>query len=161
MADTHDQILRQQLAALLKGGQAHATFADAVADFPADRAAETPVGLPYSAWQILEHIRIVLHDLLDFVTNAEYMPQDWPADYWPKQPAPPGKEAWEQSVQAVHADLKTFEAMVTRTESNLYSSVPWGQHGESLLREVLLAADHTSYHVGELIVLRRLMGIWK
>ena len=161
MTDANDGVLRQQLAALLRGGQAHATFADAVANFPVERAGEKPSQLPYSAWQILEHIRIVLRDLLDFVNDSEYVAQDWPVAYWPKQPAPPNADAWQQSVQAIHEDLKKFEELVTKEESNLYSAVPWGKHGETLLREVLLAADHTSYHVGELIVLRRLMGAWK
>ncbi len=161
MADTNDQVLRQQLAALLRGGQAHATFADAVAKFPIERAGERPGKLPYSAWQILEHIRIVLRDLLDFVSNSEYVAQEWPAAYWPKQSAPPDGDSWQQSIQAIHADLKIFEELVTKPDSNLYSAVPWGKHGETLLREVLLAADHTNYHVGELIVLRRLLGAWK
>jgi uncharacterized damage-inducible protein DinB len=159
--DTSDQALRQQLVALLRGGQAHATFADAVAGFPVERAGEKPAQLPYSAWQILEHIRIVLRDLIDFVTNSAYEEQEWPAAYWPKQAAPQDAESWQQSVKAIHADLKMFEDLVSKPESNLYSAVPWGKHGETLLREVLLAADHTSYHVGELIVLRRLLGAWK
>jgi uncharacterized damage-inducible protein DinB len=161
VSDTNGQVLRQQLAALLRGGQAHATFDDAVAGFPIERAGERPAQLPYSAWQILEHIRIVIGDLIDFATNSDYEAQEWPAAYWPKDPAPPSAEAWQQSVKAVHADLKVFEDMVTRAESNLYSSIPWGKQGETLLREVLLAADHTSYHVGELIVLRRLLGVWE
>lgn len=158
---TNDQILRQQLAVLLRGGQAHATFAEAVAGFPVERAGEKPAQLPYSAWQIVEHIRIVLRDLLDFVSNSEYAPQEWPAAYWPTEPAPAEGESWQQSVQAVQADLATFEELATEPESNLYSAVPWGKHGEMLLREILLAADHTSYHVGELIVVRRLLGEWK
>jgi len=159
--DTKDQALRQQLAALLRGGQAHATFADAVAGFPVERAGEKPAQLPYSAWQILEHIRIALRDLLEFVSNSEYVAQEWPAAYWPKQAAPVDGESWQQSVQAIHADLKMFEHLVTKPESNLYSAIPWGKHGETLLREVLLVADHTSYHVGELVLLRRLLGSWK
>ena len=161
MAQTDDAALKEQLVALLKGGQAHVSLADAVAHFPADRVGERPADLPYSAWQIVEHIRIALHDLLDFCTNSEYVEMEWPAAYWPKQPSPATGESWDTTVKAIHADLKSFEALIHSPDSNLYSTIPWGKNGETLLREVLLAADHTSYHVGELIVLRRLLGIWK
>jgi DinB superfamily len=159
----HDEnlALRKQLIALLNSGQAHATLADAVAQFPADRAGERPEGLPYSAWQLLEHIRITLHDLLEFATNSEYVETEWPSGYWPQNSAPGKNESWNATVKAIQADMKSFEALVRSPDSNLYATIPWGKNGETLLREVLLAADHTSYHLGELIVLRRLFGIWK
>jgi hypothetical protein len=153
--------LRKQLIALLKGGQAHATLADAVAQFPANRIGERPEGLPYSAWQLLEHMRITLHDLLEFVTNSEYVELEWPSGYWPEDQTPRKGESWNATVKAIQADMKSFEALVHSPDSNLYATIPWGKNGETLLREVLLAADHTSYHIGELIVLRRLLGIWK
>jgi hypothetical protein len=156
-----DAALREQLAALLKGGQAHTTLEVAVAHFPADRVGERPAGSPYSAWQLVEHMRITLHDLLEFATNPEYVELNWPADYWPKNAAPAKGESWNEAVRALQADLKSFEVLVQATQSNLYATIPWGTKGETLLREVLLAADHTSYHVGELVLLRRLMGIWK
>ncbi len=161
MHDNENAALRAQLVALLKGGQAHATLADAVAQFPANRIGEQPDGLPYSAWQLVEHIRITLHDLLEFVTNSEYVEMEWPSGYWPKNPAPGRGESWDTTVRAIHADMKSFETLIHSPGSNLYATIPWGKNGETLLREVLLAADHTSYHVGELIVLRRLLGIWK
>jgi hypothetical protein len=161
MAKTEDAALREQLAALLKGGQAHATFSDAVAHFPANRISERPAGTPYSAWQLVEHIRITLHDLLEFVTNSEYVELEWPAEYWPQDAAPGKGESWDTTVNAIHADMKSFESLIHSPDSNLYATIPWGKNGETLLREVLLAADHTSYHVGELILLRRVLGIWK
>jgi hypothetical protein len=161
MAKTDDAALREQLAALLKGGQAHATFSDAVADFPANRMGDRPADTPYSAWQLVEHIRITLHDLLEFVTNSEYVELEWPREYWPHDATPGKDESWDGTVKAVRADLKNFEALVHSSDSNLYATIPWGKNGETLLREVLLAADHTSYHVGELVLLRRLLGIWK
>jgi hypothetical protein len=161
MAKTDDAALREQLAALLKGGQAHATLSDAVAQFPADRISERPAGLPYSAWQLVEHIRITLRDLLEFVTNSEYIELDWPSAYWPKDAAPREGESWGATVKAIQADMKSFETLVHSPDSNLYATIPWGKNGETLLREVLLAADHTGYHVGELILLRRMLGIWK
>jgi hypothetical protein len=160
MAKTDDAALREQLVTLLKGGQAHATLSDAVAQFPANRVSERPAGLPYSAWQLAEHIRITLHDLLEFATNSDYVELEWPRDYWPKAAAPGKDQSWDATVKAIHADLKSFEALVHSSDSNLYATIPWGKNGETLLREVLLAADHTSYHVGELILLRRLLGIW-
>jgi hypothetical protein len=158
---TEDAALREQLVALLKGGQAHATLADAVAHFPANRIGERPAGSPYSAWQLVEHIRIALHDLLEFATNSEYVEMEWPGAYWPKNTAPGKGESWDATVKAIHADMKSFEALVHSPNSNLYATIPWGKNGETLLREMLLAADHTSYHVGELILLRRVLGIWK
>jgi hypothetical protein len=161
VAQTDDSALRQHLVALLKGGHAHATLADAVAKFPADRIGERPEGLPYSAWQLVEHIRITLHDLLEFATNSEYVELEWPSAYWPKNPTPGKDESWDATLKAIQADMRSFEALIHSPDSNLYSSIPWGKNGETLLREVLLAADHTSYHVGELVLLRRLLGIWK
>jgi hypothetical protein len=161
MAKTEDAALREQLVALLRGGQAHATFSDAVADFPADWISERTAGIPYSAWQLLEHIRITLHDLLEFATNPEYVELEWPVGYWPKSAAPGPDESWKATVKAIQADMKSFEALVHSRESNLYATIPWGKNNETLLREVLLAADHTSYHLGELILLRRMLGIWK
>ena len=161
MAKTDDAALRDQLVALLKGGQAHATLSDAVAHFPANRIGERPAGTPYSAWQLLEHVRITLHDLLEFVTNSEYVELEWPSGYWPKHAAPGKDESWGATVKAIRADMKSFEALVHSADSNLYATIPWGKSGETLLREVLLAADHTSYHLGELVLLRRVLGIWK
>jgi hypothetical protein len=158
---TDDEALREQLAALLKGGQAHATFSDAVADFPASRISDRPAGTPYSAWQLVEHIRIALHDLLEFVTNAQYVELEWPSEYWPKSAAPEKDKSWDPTVKAIQADLAAFQKLIHSPDSNLYATIPWGKNGETLLREVLLAADHTSYHVGELILLRRVLGKWK
>lgn len=160
MAKTDDAALREQLVVLLKGGQAHATLSDAVANFPNDRISEPPKGAPYSAWQLLEHIRITLHDLLEFATNSEYVELDWPGGYWPKASGPVDDESWEKTVKAIQADMKSFEDLVRSPDSNLYAAIPWGKNGETLLREVFLAADHTSYHLGELVFLRRTLGIW-
>jgi hypothetical protein len=161
MTKTDDVALRTHLVALLQGGQAHATLSDAVAHFPPNRIAERPAGTPYSAWQLVEHIRITLRDLLEFSTNSEYVALDWPSGYWPKNAGPGQDESWDTTVKAIHVDMKSFEALVHSPHSNLYATIPWGKNGETLLREVLLAADHTSYHAGELVLLRRVLGIWK
>jgi hypothetical protein len=153
--------IRKQLLALLRGGQAHVSFEDAVKDFPVTQQGIVPQGLSHSAWQILEHIRITQRDILDFSAppTGGYQPMEWPEGYWPKSPEPPTERAWDVSVGAIRRDLETFEALITRPESDLYKPFRWGE-GQNLLREALLVADHTSYHLGELIVVRRLLGNW-
>ena len=153
--------LRKQLVALLEGGQAHATFDDVLKDFPATLRATVPEGLPYSAWQLLEHLRITQRDILNFSAppTGGYHPIQWPDDYWPKAATPPNTQAWDQTIAVIHADLKTFIALTQNPDSDLYKPFRWGD-GQNLLREALLIADHTSYHLGELIVLRRLLGAW-
>jgi hypothetical protein len=153
--------LRTQLVALLDGGQGHVTFADAVADFPAKLRGVVPAGAAHSAWQVLEHIRIAQRDILDFSAppTGGYQAMEWPADYWPKD-AKPGPGAWERSVAAVKADCDKFKALIVKPGTDLARPFRWGT-GQNLLREALLIADHIAYHVGELLVLRRLLGAWK
>ena len=154
--------LRRQLVALLDGGQAHATFEDAVADFPVELRGVVPEGLPYSAWQIVEHIRIAQKDILDFSAppTGGYHAMKWPEAYWPKNAAPASPEAWDRSIAAVQEDLAKFKALILKPEADLAKPFLWGT-GQNLLREALLIADHNAYHIGELIVLRRLLGCWK
>jgi uncharacterized damage-inducible protein DinB len=159
MANADDRALREQLVTFLRGGEAHADLKSVVDGVPAKLRGEVPKGAEHSAWQQLEHIRIALHDLLDFSTNPHYVQPEWPEDYWPKEAAPADAEAWEASVKAVKKDLADFETLVGNPESNLYATIPWGQ-GQTLLREVLLAGQHTSYHLGQLVLLRRLLGAW-
>jgi uncharacterized damage-inducible protein DinB len=157
------QALRKQLQALLDGGQAHATFDDAVKGFPAKLQGVVPEGLPYSAWQILEHIRITQRDILGFSRNTDgsYKELKWPDEYWPKSAEPANAEAWEKSIEQVREDRKAFEKLLSSADdAALVAPFAWGD-GQSLLREALLVADHDAYHVGELIVVRRLLGAWK
>lgn len=158
--DAHAE-LRKQLIALLNGGQAHATFAAAVKDLPADLRGTVPPNLPYSAWQLLEHLRISQRDILNFSAppTGGYHPIQWPDDYWPKSPAPPTANAWDQSIAAILSDLKNFIALIDNPNADLFKLFRWGD-GQNLLREALLIADHAAYHLGELIVLRRLLGAW-
>jgi uncharacterized damage-inducible protein DinB len=159
MANADDRALREQLVTFLRGGEAHADLKSVVDGVPAKLRGEVPKGAEHSAWQQLEHIRIALHDLLDFSTNPHYVQPEWPEDYWPKEAAPADAEAWEASVKAVKKDLADFETLVGNPESNLYATIPWGQ-GQTLLREVLLAGQHTSYHLGQMVLMRRLLGAW-
>ena len=158
---TEQAELRKQILELLHGGQAHATFDEAIKDFPARHRATVPPNLPYSAWQLIEHLRIAQRDILQFSAppTGGYHPLQWPAEYWPKSPEPPSSHAWDDSIAAIRKDLELFEALITKPDSDLFKPFRWGD-GQNLLREALLIADHTAYHLGELIVLRRLLGIW-
>ena len=156
--------LRQQLAKLLDGGQAHATFDDAVKGFPPKLQSEVPDGLPYSGWQILEHLRIAQRDILDFSRNEDgkYKTRVWPDEYWPKDAAPPSADAWNKAVVQVREDRAAFELLLAEaSEEELIAPFAWADSGQNLLREAFLIADHSAYHVGELVVLRRLLGAWK
>ncbi len=157
-----NEALVKELVALLEGGQAHATFEDAVKDFPAESRGVAPEGLPYSAWQIVEHIRIAQKDILDFSAppTGGYHGLKWPEAYWPKETLPGSSEGWERSVATVLADREKFKALLTKAGVDLYKPFLWGT-GQNLLREALLIADHNGYHVGELIVVRRMLGCWK
>lgn len=153
--------LRKQLVALLRGGQAHADFEAVIKDFPAELRGRVPERLPYSAWQLLEHLRIAQRDILNFSAppTGGYHPLEWPKDYWPKSAEPPSAGAWEQTAAAIRSDREAFEGLLTRPEADLTKAFRWGD-GQNLLREALLIADHTAYHLGEMIVLRRLLGVW-
>ena len=153
--------LRKQLLALLKGGEAHATFDDAIKDFPPGLRGKVPSSLPYSAWQLLEHMRIAQRDILNFSAplTGGYHPLKWPDAYWPESPEPPSASSWDETVAAIRKDRKHFEALIQKPEADLFKPFRWG-NGQNLLREALLIADHTAYHLGELIVLRRLLGAW-
>jgi len=155
-----DRAIRKQLLEFLKGGNAHASIEDAVKDFPAALYAEKPKGAPHNAWQLLEHIRIALHDLLEFCTNPKYQAPKWPDGYWPKKNAPASDEAWNASVKALTNDIKEFEKLVESPDVDLYAKIPWGEN-QTILREILLAGDHTSYHVGQLVMLRKQLDAWK
>lgn len=154
--------LRTQLKALLDGGQAHAGFEDAVKEFPVAMRGVVPENLPYSAWQLLEHLRIAQKDILDFSAppTGGYQPMEWPKDYWPVEAEPPYPGSWDNTIAAIRNDLEKFQALVANPSTDLFKPFRWGQ-GQNLLREALLIADHSAYHVGEIVVLRRLLGIWK
>ena len=152
--------LRQQLAKALDWHEAHAGLAAAVDDFPAELRGRVPAGMPYSAWQLLEHIRIALWDIVEFCRNPRHKSPPWPDGYWPKKPAPPGEEAWEQSVKSIHDNLTAMRQMISDAKQDLLAPIAGGS-GQTLLREALLIADHNAYHLGQLVLVRRALGAWK
>ena len=152
-----DTALRQHLLQLLRGGQAHATFAEVVKGFPADRIGVRPEEAPHSAWELLEHLRLAQYDILLFSKSAKYKAPKWPDDYWPASPAPKRKSQWAESVKAFRRDAAAFEKLVQDPKRDLFAPIPWGD-GQTLLREALLVADHNAWHLGQLLMLRRLLG---
>lgn len=152
-----DKALRAQLIDLLKGGHAHITFDQAVKDFLLDRIGVRPPGAPHSAWELLEHMRIAQNDILQFSQSASHVSPDFPDGYWPESPAPKSPAEWSKSVRAFRKDLAAFEALLRDPARDLYGKFPWGD-GQTLLREALLIADHNAYHLGQLLLVRRLLG---
>lgn len=155
-----DQSLRKHLIELLDGGHAHAAFDDVVADFPAKFYGEVPKGLPHSSWMLIEHMRITQQDILDFSRNPNYKAMKWPDAYWPKKPAPPSPTAWDASIKSFREDLEAMKKLVNDPKVDLFAQIEWGE-GQTILREAMLVADHTAHHLGQLIDVRRLLGIWK
>lgn len=160
MANDAQQQLREHLLDLLGGGNAHATFEDAIKEFPAKLRGVKPEGLPHSAWMLLEHLRIAQWDILEFSRNSKHKSPKWPEGYWPKEAEPPSAGAWDESIEKFRNDAKEMEALVREPKTDLYSKIPWGD-GQTILREALLVADHNAYHVAQLIDVRRLLGAWK
>jgi hypothetical protein len=163
----HDSELRKHLLELLAGGHAHVTFQDAVKGFPVEKAGIRPEGLPHSAWELLEHIRIALDDIARFSGVMDdrprgrelpksYVALKWPDDYWPKSPAPGDAKQWNRSVAAVEEGVAAFARVIEDPQRDLFKPFPWGD-GQTLLREALLIADHSAYHVGQLSLVRRLI----
>jgi hypothetical protein len=154
-----DNALRQQIARTLDWEDAHASFDSAVNGLPAGLRGKVPQGLPYSAWQLVEHIRITQADILEFCVAATYKEKEWPKQYWPASAEPPSAKAWEESIAAFRRDRSALAKVATDPKIDLTARVPNGT-GQTYLREILLTADHSAYHVGELLVVRRLLNAW-
>jgi hypothetical protein len=152
--------LRRHVLELLNGGHAHATFDQAVKTFPVNLRGKKPKGAEHSPWQILEHLRIAQWDILEFSRNPRHTSPDWPSGYWPVKAAPTDEKAWDKSVRAFRRDLKALCERVGDENTDLFADLPHGT-GQTWLREALLAADHNAYHLGELVLVRRLLGAWK
>ena len=152
--------VRDHLSRVLDWEEARAGFDKAVADVPPHMRGTAPPGLPHSLWQLVEHIRMAQWDILDFSRNADYKAMKWPDDYWPRSPAPPSEGAWDESLARVRADRAALQQLAADPAIDLTARIPHGT-GQTVLRELLLVADHTAYHVGQIVVVRQLLGIWK
>lgn len=152
-----DHVLREHLLYLLGGGGAHIDFESVVADFPVELVNKKIEHLPYTAWQVLEHMRIAQFDILEFSRNADYVSPKWPEGYWPAgEIAPDAASAWSESVKRFRADLKEMEALIADPKVDLFAAIPHGE-GQTVLREALLVADHNAYHLGVLVTMKRIL----
>ena len=157
---TNDKVLREHLVKMLKGGEAHATFDAGVKNVPVNLRGKRPKGAEHSPWEVLEHLRIAQWDILEFSRKPDHKSPEFPGGYWPQAQTPPNEKAWEQSVQAFNKDLEALCKLVTDESTDLLAKIPHGD-GQTILREALLAADHNAYHLGELVLVRRLLGAWQ
>lgn len=155
-----DAPLRAHLVELLDGGAAHLDFEAAVSGLPPGLRGIRPGGLPHSPWELLEHLRICQRDILDFSRSADHPTLDWPADYWPGSAGPPDDLAWDRCVADFRRDARAMKDLVADPGTDLLSPLPWGS-GQSVAREAMLLADHNAYHLGQLIIVRRLLGAWE
>jgi hypothetical protein len=159
MKKSDDRAVRDHLLYLLRGGGAHLSFQQALAGLPARLRGAKPKGAPHTPWQILEHVRIAQWDILEFSRDPRHVSPPFPQGYWPKTAEPPGAAAWNKSVKAFQNDLKAMEKLVENAKTDLFDSIPHGD-GQTILREALLIADHNAYHLGQLVLVRRLLGAW-
>jgi hypothetical protein len=154
-----DHVVRAQLLALLRGGQAYMPFDQAVADFPLAQINRYPPHVPYTPWQLLEHLRIAQWDILEFIRNPAHISPPWPAGYWPARDAQADARAWARTIAAFQADLRALQAVVADPRTDLYAPLPHAPD-YTILREILVVADHNAYHIGEFAILRQVMGTW-
>jgi uncharacterized damage-inducible protein DinB len=152
-----DATLRGHLLRLLDWEAAHANFDRAVAGLPAESRGRRAAGLPHSVWELVEHVRLAQRDILEFCTAPAYRELEWPAGYWPDPDVAPSDTDWETSVAGYRADLEALRKLAA--EVDLLAPVPNGD-GQTYLRELLLVADHGAYHVGQIVLVRRALGVW-
>ena len=155
----NDKALRDHLIRLLDGKSAHLTFDDAIADLAPALRGKRVAGPPHTAWRLVEHLRIAQWDILEFSRNPRHQSPEFPAGYWPPDDAPADDKAWDRSVAAFRTDLAAMQALVADPKTDLFARIPHGD-GQTILREALLVADHNSYHLGQLVMLRRALGAW-
>jgi hypothetical protein len=155
--DSDNQSLREHLLSLLRGGGAHLTFADFIGDFPSDLCGREVEGVPYTVWQVLEHMRLAQWDILEFSRSAAHQSPEFPKGYWPKPIESGNPELWNETIGKFHADLKKMEELVNDPATDLFARIPHGD-GQTILREALVLADHNAYHLGVLAVMSRILS---
>ena len=153
-AEEKDRALREHVLDVLRGGGAHIKFEDAIEGFPPEFFNARAAGVPYTPWQLLEHMRIAQWDIIEFSRSAAHVSPRWPEGYWPEEGLAADEDDWLRSVEGFRADLRAMEALVEDEANDLYAKIPHGT-GQTLLREALLVADHNAYHLGALVTLRR------
>jgi hypothetical protein len=158
MMTNQNQILIEELIKLLNGGGAHATFEEAIDGLTREVIGTKLDKLPYSIWQLVEHIRIAQWDMLKFSQDEKHESPNWPDDYWVKETAPKNEAAWEKAIKEINDDKEEFKELLK--SGDIYKAIPHGD-GQSILREAMQIADHNAYHIAEIIMIRRLLGAWK
>jgi hypothetical protein len=151
--------VREMLGRALGWEDGHVGFETAVAGLSAESRGRVPPGMPYSIWQLAEHIRLTQSDILEFCWNPEYRERRWPDDYWPPSPEPPDERTWQASCAAVAEDRTALAHLIRDSTSSIVAPIPHGD-GQTLLREILLVIDHTAYHVGQIVLVRKALGAW-
>jgi uncharacterized damage-inducible protein DinB len=154
-----EKSLRAQLVKLLDYEEAHVGFDRAVKGIPPRLLGKRPQGAEHSLWQVVEHLRIAQADILEFCATAKYKDKKWPDDYWPHNPGPGSSAAWTKSLAAYRKDRRALQRLAANPKIDLLAAIPHGT-GQTYLREILLVADHNAYHIGQIVALRRRLGIW-
>jgi hypothetical protein len=154
-----DSALRTQMLELLRGGHAHMSFDDAVADFPEDRINDYPSGVTYTPWHLLEHLRIAQWDILQFIRDPNHVSPAWPDEYWPPRQAKATPDDWQATLAGFRADHLALETIVEDHKTDLTGDLPHAP-GYSVLREIVVVSDHNAYHIGEFAILRQVMQTW-
>jgi hypothetical protein len=154
-----DQALRDHLQELLRGGHAHLTLEKALQNLSPELRGRKAPGLPHTLWQLLEHLRIAQWDIVEFSRDAKHTSPSWPEGYWPKTGAPSDAAAWDKAVESFNRDLQAMQDLVADPKTDLYAKLPWGD-GQTVLREVMMLADHNAYHLGQIVTVRQALGDW-
>jgi hypothetical protein len=156
----NDKLLREQVVKLLTSSEAHADFDAAVKNLPGELRGKRPKGAEHSPWELLEHLRIAQWDILEYAINPNHKSPAFPEGYWPKSPAPASADEWDKSVRSFQNDLKRLCDLVLDESTDLYAKIPHGE-GQTILRQALLTADHNAYHIGQLVLVRKLLEAWQ
>ena len=154
-----DQVVREQLLALLNGGNAHMSFEQAIAQFPPEHFNTMPPHIAYTPWHLLEHIRIAQWDILEFILNPDHKSPQWPSEYWPHPAEDADNDQWNRTISLFLSNLQTLRDMVVDPDRDLYAPIPHASD-YTIFREILVVADHNAYHLGEFAILRQVMGTW-
>jgi hypothetical protein len=154
-----DEVVRKELLALLEGGNAHMSFEEVIADFSLEHINSKPPHTPYSFWHFVEHIRIAQWDILEFIRNPRHISPKYPEGYRPRPEQKADAKVWRKSTKGVLSDLEALKELVRDPKTDLFAPIPHAR-GYTIFREIVLAADHNAYHVGELAIMRQVMDIW-